>query len=80
MPQNAIVFFSTNSASSVTSMCVYVKKKKTLVKAKNDSPALSSGQQECNLCIPLLTQHHNICKAFCVAEISVLPEIVKRIN
>lgn len=67
----------TNIASSVTSMCV---KRHWLAKAKNDSSAPSSGQQACYLCIPLLTQHQNICKAFCVAEISVLPEIVKRIN
>ena len=70
----------TNSASSVTSMWVYVKKRHWLAKAENDSSAPSSGQQACNLCIPLLTQHHNIYKAFCVAEVSVLPETVKRIN
>lgn len=70
----------TDNASSVTNMWIYAKNRHWLAKAKNDSSASSSGQQACNLCIPLLTQHHNVCKAFCVAEISVLPEIVRRIK
>jgi len=80
MPQNTGLSFSTNSASSVNSMWVYVKKPHQLDKAKNDCSAPSFGQEACNLCMPLLTQRHNMCKAFCAAEISVLPEIVKRIN
>lgn len=79
MPKNAILSLA-NSVSSVASMWVYVIKRHWLAKARNYSSASSSGQQACHLCILLLPQHYSIWKTFCAAELSVLPDIVKRIN